>query len=354
MNLELLTQPLEISENPGLDTLDPRFSDIATLVQEADFMAAAAEAEKILEESIYDIRIIGYFLYGVFIEQGVGMIGLIFECLNTLLVESWEAIGPVKRREKHTQAGLNWFMKQLFKKLDYEENNKSDAWDRWIEEVSSDDVQLALDAGNQLLQTFESVLEDDAPSLMEGVSKVNGWLESFQHLVYREPEPETELETELEPEPELEEQKKRMTPSIEGSYHLQLLLKKIAAFEQLIEQEKFDRAALIAGDINDIIGDFDPKIYFPKLFARFLLLLALNVGKLVEFEEYRESPEWKTLQELYKVDLESFVAFDTEMDFSADHMTRRNDYEPDEDDEEPQSEDDEESDEEPDGEDEWD
>ena len=34
MDIELLTQPLEISENPGLDTLDPRFSDIATLVQE--------------------------------------------------------------------------------------------------------------------------------------------------------------------------------------------------------------------------------------------------------------------------------------------------------------------------------
>ena len=177
MDIELLTQPLEISENPGLDTLDPRFSDIATLVQEADFMAAAAEAEKILEESIYDIRIIGYFLYGVFLEQGVGMIGPIFECLNTLLNENWEAIGPVKRREKHTQAGLNWFMKQLFKKLDYEETNKSDAWDRWIEEVSGDDVRLALDAGDKLLQTLGTVLEDDAPPVMEGVSKANGWLD---------------------------------------------------------------------------------------------------------------------------------------------------------------------------------
>jgi len=321
MNIELLTDTLEISESPGLDTFDPRFNDIATMVQQADYMGAAAEAEKIFQEKIYDIRIIGYFLYGIFIDQGPGMLGPIFQCLAGLLDENWEAIGPAGKREKHTQTSLSWFMKQLVKKLEYEETNKGESWDRWIQEVSIDEVQDALEAGENLGQTLGRVLEDAASQVTDGLAKVSAWLESFKHLVYREPEPETEEAID-------EVENKEITPrasfaetgdgvSAEGSYHLQLLLRKIAAFEQLINLKHFDRAALIAGDINDIIANFDPKIYFPKLFSRFSLLLALNIGELLAFEEYKRSPEWQSLQELYKVDLDSFVAFDADIDFSA-------------------------------------
>lgn len=347
MNIELLTKTLEVSENPGLDTLDPRFNDITTLVQQADFLGAAAEAEKILEEEIYDIRLIGYFLYGVFVEQGVGMIAPIFQCLVTLLDENWEAVGPVKRREKQAQASLNWFMKQLFKKLDHEENSKGDVWDGWVEGISSDEAQQALDAVDELDRTLGTVLEEAAAPVLDGLSKIKTWLVSFQRVVYREPEPEPESEAE---ETESEERIKRPVPalsfaesgeavSVDGSYHLQLLLNKISAFEQLIEQEKFAMAALVADDINDIMANFDPKVYFPNLFARFSLLVAVNIGKLISFEGNKGTPEWQSLQELYKVDLESFVGFGAEISFTADNMPAQPDYGQDEDDSEPQDED---------------
>jgi hypothetical protein len=361
MNIELLTETLEISENPGLDTFDPRFNDIATMVQQADYMGAAAEAEKIFQEQVYDIRIIGYFLYGIFIDQGAGMLGPIFECLTGLLDENWEAIGPAGKREKHTQTSLNWFMKQLVKKLEYEETNKGELWDRWIEEVSIDEVQQALEAGEKLGQTLGRVLEDLASQVTDGLSKVSAWLESFRHLVYREPEPEPEPET----EEALDEEEKKQTPpssfsgtgdgvSVEGSYHLQLLLRKINVFEQLINLKQFDRAALVSGDINDIIANFDPKIYFPRIFARFSLLLALNIGELLAFEEHKGSPEWQSLQELYKVDLDSFVAFDADIDFSAGPVASAPDYDQDEYDEQPPDEGGEEPDDDEKPEEDWD
>jgi len=332
MNIELLQGTLEVSENPGLETIDPRFSDIATLVMEGNYEEAAAQSDAILKERIYDIRIIGYFLYGHFIEQGVGAMADIYLCLANLLRDNLEAIGPVRNREKHIQTILNWMMKQLIKKLQYEEGKNSNLYEGWTSEVSSDQVQEALDAGDELRHTLGPVLEDAAGPVLDGLMKVNDWLTAFQRLVYREPEPEPEEETEdwgeEEAEEEIEEAPREEKKngflataslvddgegvSIEGSYHLKLLISKLQAFDYLITEKNFPSAALIADDINSIIADFDPKLYFPKLFTRFTLQFAANINELTAFEEHKNSVEWQAMQELYKVDLESFVNFDSE------------------------------------------
>ena len=335
MNIEFLQGTLEVSENPGLETIDPRFSDIASLVMEGNYEEATAQSEAILEEQIYDIRIIGYFLYGHFIEQGVGAMADIYLCLANLLRDNLDALGPVKNREKHIQTIMNWMMKQLIKKLQHEEGKNSNLYEGWISEVSSDQVQEALDAGDELRRTLGPVLEDAAGSVLDGMIKVNDWLTAFQRLVYREPEPEPEPEVEEEmdeletgeTEEEIEEEQQeagRKEPyvsiplldedaiSVEGSFHLKLLIRKLEAFDRLISAEKYSSAALIADDINSIIADFDPKVYFPKLFTRFFLQFAANINELFAFEEHKNSVEWQAMQELYKVDLESFVNFDSE------------------------------------------
>jgi len=325
MNIDLLNTTLEVTENPGLDMIDPRLLDITSLVENGEYEEAATQAEQILDEGAYDIRITGFFLYGVFLERGLGDLNIIFECLTRLITENWEAVGPVKNREKHAQTSLNWFLRQLIKKLQYEEGKDSDVYKQWIEEVSSDDVQEALVASEELKSAFEEVLEDQAEPVLDGLSKVNEWLVTFQRLVYREPEPEMEGEEEFEADAE-GKPAERIDPvgvtladlavPVEGSYHLQLLLKKMEVFSRLIEKEEFPKAAIVADDINQIIADFDPRIYFPKMFSRYSLLRALNIGELNASEGHKGSLEWQTMQDLYKVDLESFFSFDSEMTYS--------------------------------------
>jgi len=331
MNIELLQGTLEVSENPGLETIDPRLSDIATLVMEGKYDQAAAQSDAIMEEQVYDIRIIGYSLYGHFIEQGVGAMADIYQCLANLLRDNLDALGPVKNREKHIQTILTWMMKHLIKKLQREEAKNTSIYEGWISEVSSDQVQEALDAGDELRRVLGPVLEDAAGSVLDGLMKVNDWLTAFQRLVYREPEPEPEEETEDLGDEEAKEriEKDRQEAvkketyvsiprldeeaiSVEGSFHLKLLIRKLEAFDRLISTEKYSSAALIADDINGIIANFDPKVYFPKLFTRFSLQFAANINELFAFEEQKNSVEWQAMQELYKVDLESFVNFDSE------------------------------------------
>jgi hypothetical protein len=99
---------------------------------------------------------------------------------------------------------------------------------------------------------------------------------------------------------------------VEGSYHLKILMKKLEAFDHLISVQKYANAAIIADDINAIIANFDPRIYFPNLFVRFALKSAANINNLTAYAEYKESAAWHALQELYRVDLESFIDFDPE------------------------------------------
>lgn len=337
MNIELLQGTLEISDSPGLSPIDPRFSDIATLVQEAHYEEAATQAQAIIEEQIYDVRIIGYFLYGHFIENGVGAMTDVYQSLADLLRDNLDALGPAKKREKHTQTILNWLMKQLLKKMQYEENKKSDVWDGWLAGVSSDDIDRALEAGDALRRALGPVLEDLAGPVLDGLIKVKDWLTTFQQLVYREPEPEPEPEPEEE-EAAWEEEDPTETPeendrsrgqlsgdmfapisagtddnvAVTGSYHLQQLIRKLQAFDRLITDRNFPLAAIVADDINGIIANFDPKLYFPAIFSKFSLQLAMHINELVTFDPYKSGVTWQALEELYKVDLNGFVNFNVE------------------------------------------
>ena len=328
MDLDLLNRTLPVVENPGLETTDPRLEEVGSLIQRAEYLEAATQAETVLSEGIYDIRLIGFFMYGVFLEQGMGSLKEIFDSLSGLLRDNWAALGPAAKLEKHTQTSLRWFLNQLLKKLQYEENNKSDLWEHWVSEVTSDAVAAAIDAADELGQTSVKVLEDGAAPLVDGLGKLVQWLRTFQQLVYREAQTESAPESPVEEEEQAEEQAEmtstrrpvtdvsgasRGLPGdetgflVEGSYHLRVLMDKMAAFERLLDEEKYPRAALVADDINEALAGFDPRLYFPKLFARFSFLQAVHIQDLIAFQDQKETLEWQALKDFYKVDLDGFV-----------------------------------------------
>lgn len=74
-----------------------------------------------------------------------------------------------------------------------------------------------------------------------------------------------------------------------------------------MDQEKFQQAALVADDILEAIEQFDPRLYFPKLFSRFFMLLATRNEELLSFEDLKDSRQWQFLREFFKVDRDGFV-----------------------------------------------
>jgi hypothetical protein len=332
VNLELLSGKWEVQENPGLETTDPRLDEISTLAQNAAFWEAAQEAQRILEESVYDVRIIGFFLYGVFLEQGITGLASVFRVFSHIFEENWEALGPAAKKEKHTETSLRWLTNQLLKKLQHEEEKRSDLWNDWQNQVSSDEVGECLAALDALRLQVSAVLGESGAPVLDGLVKIGGWLGPFQQLVYREPAGGTEtdlptceesgLDAEAFPEEEAMAPQPSRTGSVfsrasvaasedavyaEGSHHLKDLLHKLSVFDRLIADGKYNLAALVADDVMETITQFDPRIYFPKLFARFFQLMAVHIGEISSYGYDKDGVEWQVLRELYKVDPDGFA-----------------------------------------------
>ncbi|MEN6489772.1 MAG: type VI secretion system protein IglI family protein [Smithella sp.] len=323
MDIEILKGEFEINENPGLATTDPRLSDIATLVQAGDFQRAALQSKEILEEKIYDIRIIGYYLYGHFAENGLSAAEEIFSCLAEILNSNIAALGPARNREKHIKNTLSWLFKTISNNLIYETEKRTEVYSQWQASITPEQVQKILESGSGLQEAI-AMLEVSS-DITDVFTKILEWFQVFQNVVHREQSEDEKQQEEVaeEASPQQETRKPWKDNStlegIEGSYHMKLLMRKLDAFDRLVEENKLALAAIVADDINNTISNFDPKLYFPGLFTRFYVQFAKNVNQLINYVQFKNSAAWMTLQELYKVDIESFVEFDAdEIDFSGE------------------------------------
>lgn len=326
MNLDILNGNLEIKPEPGIDTLDPRFTNITALVHKADYQAAAESSKSLLEEGHYDIRLICYVIFGIFLDEGLGSIGGILACLDNLIRDNLQALGPGKNRKKQVSTSLVWLLGQILKCLEKDEK-KETTWNAWLETFTLEEVEQWFNSGTDLEDSLTSALGKSGEPPVNKLKKLNGWIKDIMNLVGPESECVEEGTSDKTAEEELSsdqesvdgagelqktdlDKKTDVNPMVEGSYLLTLLIRKLEIFEILIESNSLEKAAIVAGDIQSTLENFDPKSYLPKLFSTYTRLLARNIGMFAAFEEKMETPEWKAMEDFYHVDPEAFVKFE--------------------------------------------
>jgi hypothetical protein len=320
MNLELLQQRIAVTENPGLDTLDPRWSELSGLVQDGRFSEAAEKSEELLREGVYDVRIVGYLCFGHFLDGGLTSLGPICSALSLLVNDNWEAFGPAAARAKLTQQSLGWLFKQLLKQLQHCENVHDEAWEAW-QATPPAELDEVLTQTFELRQALGARLDKGAAVVLEPLGKVDAWLRAFQAAMQQAAAPAADERALAPPAaPALPGAAVATTTTTTtttaapanggGSYHLTQLMRKIEAFATLLERGKLTPALIVAEDINATLAQFDPLLYFPQLFSRFIRLAAVHAGDLAKAAGDREAPPWKALRSLYQVDLEQFLALD--------------------------------------------
>ena len=318
MRIELLLGSLPVTEDLGFDSTDPRFDEIVTLAQAGKYIEAASLSEAILADGIYDIRLVCYFLYGYWLEQGLASLDQVINCLSNVLLENWELISPVGNKEKNVEKSLDWIFRQLLKKIQYEENKNTKLWRQWQADFSADEVNQILEAGEIFCLGISHRLEDKSGAVVGVWSKIDDWLRVFLQLMAPLPEEPVQIEVEedevfeddfSEVDIPLETANRTMGLEIESSYHMDLLLKKLAAFERLLQEKKFPRAALVAVDINQTLCNFDPKLYFPQIFETFVRLQALNFEELAVYAQQQDDPQWQVMQDWLQTDVDSFMNY---------------------------------------------
>ncbi|MBL4636025.1 MAG: hypothetical protein JKY56_19355 [Kofleriaceae bacterium] len=315
MNFEHLNKTFPAIESPGLAGFDPRLADITGLAQNGNSAEAASAIEALFDDGIYDVRLFGYYIYGVFLERGLGCLGEGFDAIERTLTENWQTVGPEKNRAKWASGTIQWLLKQLEKNLGRQESTRSANYEQWLREVDAEQVAAIRQSLSEARAAVEFALEEHATQVTEGIDKIGAWLEAFERSVFVEPEAEAEPEPEAEPASGGQAAASGPVSTgtqvggavVEGSVHLTLLIKKLTAFERLVGEGKMSLAAIVADDLLSIINDFDARLYFPTIFASFSRHHALHVSAIGEFMEGKEGPEWQALHDFYKVDLDGFV-----------------------------------------------
>ncbi|MDD9945989.1 MAG: type VI secretion system protein IglI family protein [Myxococcales bacterium] len=314
-DLGFLRQPLNVADSPGMDGDDPRFAHICDLAEHARFNEAAAEVQRLLDQNVYDIRTLVYYFYQTFEERGARALGEILECMHLLLESNWNAFGPAVRRERYVDRSLSWLFEKLCDALEYHEQKATTTWVRIMDGLEPEDVTSAMDQAQQLGKWIEGPEYKNAGNQL---SRLAHWLRDRHELLVAQEEQAEHMTDQagFERSPSVAPSKPPLsvpppdgagTLQLEVSHKFLMLRRKLAAFERLVAKGDFVKAALVSNDIQDTLESFDPRDYFPRMFASYGALVNEHVSSLAPHWQDTESTSWKAMEQFYRVDLDRFI-----------------------------------------------
>ncbi len=306
------------------DTFDVSFEQAVTLVEQEDFDQALPLIEKIFQGGCLDIRLIMYRLFAEFTQQGPKSFTSLFPFIVDLIDKHWEKISPTKLREKYTFNSLVWFFSSVTKKLkrshELHKGERPDELWKLAQKTLNKKTIESIEKEIALLSTFFSKRWEQT-AIHEHILYIKKWLMPFKLLSppdeeVQEEEASSPSEEELPveqappPQPENPPSPSQIEPPQNhplASKEMEHLIQKLETFQTLIEAGEMTKAALISDDIRTIVEEFNPTLFFPKLFGPYLSLVAKHIDSLMAEWEQKGSPRWDSLKDLYQTDIGEFL-----------------------------------------------
>lgn len=145
LNIELLTNPIELpagtTRPADLVTGDERLEEISQLSLDGEYLLAADRCRQLLEGGHYDARLIGYFLFGVYLERGAQALPSILAAVRMCLTKSFEALTPQAKREVFLDSALQWLFSSLLKQIERAEQQQDATWQALVEVKNLESVK---------------------------------------------------------------------------------------------------------------------------------------------------------------------------------------------------------------------
>lgn len=318
LELAKLTNGLDVGEGQGIDTLDPRFQDIASLIEQADFAAAALKCQETFEELGGDIRLIAWFYFGLVLQDGIPVLGPVLEQATTIFRDRLDAVGPERKKDRHATSGMSWFLSKLADRVTSDDPDLEAEAAAMMAKATLEDVQAALAAVNELWQVFpEAVPTPDPTKVTNHLRRLREWLETQEAALTPAAVPEAPEPVEAEEEESGDDGPSDISlgggaaPSgglqVDASPQLAQLQARIAAFELLMKHGDVTKAAVIASDVMAVVNNFDPRVYLPRLFGGFFAQFANCADQVLDWQEKRGTAPWAIYDQLYRTDLDAFI-----------------------------------------------
>jgi hypothetical protein len=313
----VLERPLQGPPPPASegDAPDARIEAFTEAVARGDYAGAARGAEALLREGVYDARLVGPYLFGAFHEHGLLAMAGIFRSVHQVLTTSYAALGPEDKRDVFTDTGLRWLLRTLNKHLAHQEKKRDTTWQRWCEPDNRAPLEEALCLTEPILTALTTTLPKNGCE--EPFRNLTLWLTRHVQALPRpapptppEPEPASApiASTSATAAPAPAPVAPPSSPGLPISPAMALLLRKLEAFDTLLAKGEVTKAGVVAADVVGTVERFDPRVYLPSLFSRFYSGLSTHARELEPFLHEAESLPQRALEQLYRVDLDAFLA----------------------------------------------
>lgn len=156
----------------GLD--DPDVNAILALAERNNLIGASERAQALWETKVYDVRTLGCYLAGVFMERGLVSLPLILDCVLKALTLNWPYLGPAERKQRLCDVSMRWLFTTLLTQMDFHHRTKTPQWEIWNKGWNQLTYRETVDRCVQL----SMLLDDVIPS-----SRCRGPLMNFQTML---------------------------------------------------------------------------------------------------------------------------------------------------------------------------
>lgn len=335
----VLDGPLKAAP-PGMIDLaveDSSVHRVSQLAHRGEVLEAARQAEALLADRVYDMRIIGYFLFGVFLERGLGYLPDLLRRLRDLLGDDFSALGPNRKKMRVVDAVLLWLFQSIDARIRFHAEFRDETWQAWLA-ASKPSLSMSISDAAAEVQIAANARLDD-PQCLAALARVQRWASSdLGRALSRQGRPTAGWQS-SEPSVELAPEESGAAPispvaphaarstrttlvgtgqapaqsrtaaseSAGSSPAMAALLAKMRTFETLIGRGDHAKAAIVANDIRQIIDNFDPVVYLPQLFAEYFKVLHRAIADIAPHWQASGSPSWHALEQLYRTDPDAFL-----------------------------------------------
>jgi hypothetical protein len=211
ISIEPLEQTLTGPGARELELNDRALEEILTLAGQNKFVQAAERTQQLWQQRIYDVRTLGCYLFGVFVERGIASLAVIFECIQRALRENLQYLSPAAKRERHLDVALRWLYDSIVTKVRFHERQKDEIWKKWNDDWLQPAQQRAIERCEALLTVLDEVLPGGrsrqslmhVQALVQSLARASaissGWdMKSATQIPAPPPPPESDSETEKE------------------------------------------------------------------------------------------------------------------------------------------------------------
>jgi hypothetical protein len=108
-----------------------RITRVAQLAERGDHEAAAREAAELIEAGSYDIRLIGYYLFGMFLQRGIGYLPALLGRAAALVTDHLAALRPERRKLQVVSSATAWLFEHVSARLQFHTRQRDATWDAW-------------------------------------------------------------------------------------------------------------------------------------------------------------------------------------------------------------------------------